>query len=167
MKVLGCDPGVTGGLAILGPEGPIYEPIPMIGNRIDVEALLCWLKVNASDIDLGYVEVAQMRRGQGTKGTATTYQNYGTLLTCLQVAKVPHVCIQAAKWTKYVHSHVGAPRGMDPKDKNRLALMQIFPGLDLKATDRCKVPHMGMTDALLIAWYGFQQSTRSERQRVA
>lgn len=167
MKVLGIDPGVSGALAILGPEGPIFEPMPMVGNRINVEELLCWLKVNASDIDLGYVEVAQMRARQGVKGTATVYQNYGTLLTCLQVAKIPHVCVQAQRWTKFVHSYVGAPTSMDSKSKNRLALMQIFPGVDVKASDRSRVPHSGMTDALLIAWYGMQQLTRGDRKLSA
>ena len=50
--------------------------------------------------------------------------------------------------------HKGIASKMKAKEKSKLAYRRLFPALDLKKTDGCKVPHDGFIDALLIAEYG-------------
>jgi hypothetical protein len=42
----------------------------------------------------------------------------------------------------------------DCKKMSELAAKRLFPNVDLRATERCKISHDGIVDALLIAYYG-------------
>ncbi|KKK80116.1 hypothetical protein LCGC14_2826730, partial [marine sediment metagenome] len=43
---------------------------------------------------------------------------------------------------------------LDTKKMSLLATKRLFPNEDLRKSDRCKIPHNGIVDALLIAEYG-------------
>ena len=41
----------------------------------------------------------------------------------------------------------------DTKATSLLAVQRLFPNIDLRASERCKIPHDGIVDALLMAEY--------------
>ncbi|MFA6168352.1 MAG: hypothetical protein WC700_17145 [Gemmatimonadaceae bacterium] len=45
---------------------------------------------------------------------------------------------------------------MNPKNRSVDACAVLFPGVDMRRTEKCKVQHLGMVDAALIAWWNFK-----------
>lgn len=73
---------------------------------------------------------------------------FGALLQGLACAGVPHVVVAPKTWQKpYGISGLRGPI----KPQAAVAAARHFPGVDLRATPRCRVPHEGLVDALLIA----------------
>lgn len=54
-------------------------------------------------------------------------------------------------WQKI--AHVGIPKSEDKKAMSLSAAKRLFPKVDFTATKRSTVPHDGIVDALLIAYY--------------
>lgn len=152
--VLGLDPGLSGGLAIIHSGGVITEPMPVIGNVIDKRGLLTWLRANRDLIEMAYLELSASRPKQSSQSTFTFGRGFGTLEMALEAAEIPYQVVPPNVWCKVIHA--GMPKDMKAKDKSRIVAARLFPNLDLRESPRCKVPHEGMMDATLIASYGLR-----------
>jgi crossover junction endodeoxyribonuclease RuvC len=153
MKILGIDPGLSGGIAVLSPDGPWYEPMPTVaakkGELLNLSALVRLL--SGRDIDIAYLEMVSARPGQGVSSTFKFGRSYGAIEGILTGLKIPYQLVTPQAWTKVIHVGIEAA---DPKAKSQIAASRLFPSLDLRASVRCKKPHEGVVDALLIAEYG-------------
>lgn len=182
--VIGVDPGLRGGLARLEGVRVEVAPMPILTagtkkgrdgktkkagrDQYDIPAIVQlvrrWSTVYSSSGPTVGVEVrradvfvfvekaipfppkvkagslAQFQRGVG--------RGWQWLLMALEI---PHELVHPRTWQIVMH------RGLAKDDKKQtsiLAAQRYFPGVDLRRNERCKVPHDGIAEALLIAEYG-------------
>ena len=165
MIIMGIDPGLTGGVVILNDQTVIFKsPMPIIKSSKTVsgktktktlldpvglrELFLEW----SGMVDMVMLEKVHAMPKQGISSTFTFGRVFGTLEGMLTALEYPVTMVSPQTWTKELHR--GCERSLKPKDKSRLVLGRLFPGLDLTPTERSKMPHEGMLDALLLAEYG-------------
>lgn len=157
MNIVGVDPGITGGIAVLYGSGNItVVPMPVIAKEIDFVALARWLNRQTPDREPAvFLERAQAFPKAGASGMFNYGASYwGTLAICATL-RIPVTIVAPAKW------HRALTQGDDdPKTKAIRACHQLFPSVNL-CWGRSKKPHLGIVDALLIAEYGRRQLTIS------
>jgi len=141
--ILGIDPGLKGGFALLGLDSPVLYPMPKTLMEV-----ADWLeRYNPSYV---YLEKGQCFPKNGAAGMFNYGKHCGELVGLLTMAKIPFEEVTPAVWTRAMY---GGVRGGDPKVKAKIAVSRIFPHLDL-IPEGCRTPHKGLIDALLIAEYG-------------
>jgi crossover junction endodeoxyribonuclease RuvC len=102
--ILGIDPGLSGGLALLHPYAGIIQaaPMPVIKlagkGEIDLARLGAILREWAPGH--AWIEQQQSMPRQGVASSFRTGQNYGTLLGFLQAAGVPVTIVRPAVWKR-------------------------------------------------------------------
>ena len=121
MKILGIDPGLTGGLAVLAGTLQSVQRMPVINGEInasDVEILLDLVQP-----DMVVIEAQQSMPKQGVSTTFKTGLNYGKLLGVLESSAHPYVRMQPMEWKKL--------NGLVGKDKNasRALASNLYPHL--------------------------------------
>ena len=144
MIYIGIDPGKNGGIAVMSSdiinvytfsEETLIEELGLISRCIKAgESAKCVLeKVNAMP-------------GQGVVSMFNFGQNYGFIQGVLKAYGIPYELVSPQKWKKEFSV---------TSDKNTSieVAKRLFPGVNLKATERCKKDHDGMAEALLIAEY--------------
>lgn len=159
MICLGIDPGLTGGLALV--EGREGEP-----------PLLRWLAVMPTDergvdaVELGKIlseafayrphriclERVSAMPGQGVTSMFSFGQAYGTVIGALGASGARPELVTPRAWRKYLGLGPADPKLR--KAANRSLAAALFPGQPFLASPRCRVPHGGLIDAVLIALYG-------------
>jgi len=153
MTIIGIDPGLDGGIAVLRPdENPDVLVMPTMptgkgtGREIDIaaiqHALTIWGEVHIA------VEGQQPFPKQGGKSNFTTGYNYGKLLGWLEAVCLPFRVVTPREWQRAFG--IGG-RGTDTKAQAALVCRRLFPCVDLLATARCRKAHSGKADSLLIA----------------
>ncbi len=160
MRVLGVDPGASGGLGLIAPEGPTSLPMP---DKIS-SALKLLLP-----LDLAIVELVHAMPGQGVTSCFSFGMAYGRVLEALEALNVPYRLVDPKAWHKSV---LGTPvmpsewsRAERRKEWKRLACERVhglWPAHSLKASKRCTTDHDGMADALCLAYYGLIESSRTD-----
>lgn len=157
MRYIGIDPGLDGGVALLAPdENPLLCVMPTQptgkgnGREVDVTYSLVW-----SALKLGPTRVLLERQQpfpkQGGKSNFTTGYNYGKLVALLEAEAVSFEVVRPQEWQRAFG--IGG-KGVDTKKQAALVAARLFPCVELRATERCRKPHSGKIDALLIAEHG-------------
>ena len=158
MKILGVDPGVHGGLAIIATDGNAVPQViaainvPLVGvkakERVDVAALQGWLLQHGPDLAL--IERAQAMPRQGSSSGFKYERAVGAIETTIVLCGIPIEIIEGGTWKKFFH----LPGG-DKESARQRALMQ-FPGAhDLLARKR----DHNRAEALLIAVFASVRAT--------
>lgn len=163
MIVLGIDPGLTGGLACVvglpGEKARLLDAgdIPTTGEkakrRVDVLAVMQWIRQHAPDHAV--IERAQampslpdkngIRRGMGASSSFNYGRAVGALETCAEGLLIPLTVIESTAWKK---AHALIKTG---KEDSRQRAIKLFPGNH--SFFARKMDH-GRAEAALIAWYG-------------
>jgi crossover junction endodeoxyribonuclease RuvC len=155
VSILGVDPGLGGGLAIIHPkDGMLLEPMPTIGNELDLQTLNRFIGDHARDIRVAYLEKVHAMPKNGSVSMFKFGRVYGALEALLVAHKIPVVDVRPQVWMANVHA--GISRSLEPKERSRMAFSRIFPEVDARRTMKSKVPDMGLVDAGLIALYGMR-----------
>lgn len=155
MSILAIDPGLKGGLAIVGKDGLMIESMPLVAGELDLPTLVRWVQANRSSIELAVVEKAQAMPKQGVSSMFNYGVGYGMILGILSALGVPYELVPPQRWSKVMHA--GISKDLDTKERSALAVSRIFPGIDFRSSSRCKKPHEGMVDAALIAEWAWRQ----------
>jgi len=142
-NLIGVDPGVTGGVAILTADSTLIT-LPMPADLREFANLVA----DASHV---IVEKAQSFPGQGIASAFNYGRHFGELLGAIIAQRVPFSLVSPGTWTRSLHVGVS---GTDPKKKSAEAARRLFPNHDFRASVRCKKPHDGMVDAALILEWG-------------
>ena len=142
MKIIGIDPGVNGGFAVLDEEGKVVECIPMPETDHDINDFF----IRHEDADCAYLEQVHSMSGQGVASTFKFGMGYGFLRAMLTAHKIRWIDITPNKW----QSALGIKAIKDESKtshKNRLKGMaqQLFPKQKIT---------LKTADALLLAYYG-------------
>jgi crossover junction endodeoxyribonuclease RuvC len=156
VKVVGIDPGVRGGLAIIsidnGAAPRLVEAIdvPVTGTgakeRVDVLALRTWIRTHQPEH--AYIERAQSMPRQGSSSGFKYGRAVGAIEAALACCEVPLTIVEPAVWKK-AHQL----RGKD-KEGARQRALQLFPAAH--ALLARKKDH-GRAEASLLALYGVRR----------
>jgi crossover junction endodeoxyribonuclease RuvC len=138
MKFLGIDPGLSGGIALVGSIGsnPRAQAWKMPETERDVSDLFLSLK---SQVSKAYIERVHSMPGQGVSSSFKFGVSYGFLRGMLIAHGIPFEEVTPQKWQKLLGC-------LTKGDKNisKAKAQQIFPNI--------KVTHK-IADALLIGEY--------------
>jgi crossover junction endodeoxyribonuclease RuvC len=157
--ILGFDPGIGGGVALLSETSEVLViPTPIIKGKggakslIDIEQLVRWIKtqiLTIEQISLACVEKVHAMPKQGVTACFTFGMGYGQLLGMLATLSIPTELVTPQQWKKEVLKGSG-------KEKSHAIqyVRRRYPNVSLLATSRSKKPHDGMAEALCIAEYG-------------
>ena len=128
--------------------------MPVIDKEIDthrVASILANMKLGEG-IKHCILEKSQAMPKQGVSSTFKFGRNFGIIEGTLSALGIPFTLVRPTEWCKVIHE--GTKAGGDPKARSRMAVSRLFPNVDLKASDRCRIQHEGMVDAILLAEYG-------------
>jgi len=156
--VLGCDPGLSGALALLDEEASLlelaYMPTLIVTKsrrQIDASALVDtfedWRAMRGEFRVV--IEQASTRPMQHAAAGLKTGIGFGIILGILAAQKIPHEIVSPRKWQAAV---LGKIEPGTSKDRSRAHAQQLYPHANLgkrKTEDR--------SDALCIALYGFER----------
>jgi hypothetical protein len=162
MIVIGVDPGKSGGIVELNSEKSVLLTLemPVIQGRsgsrpehniAEIADLFDRMKSAPSGLFV-FVEKSQPMPPHMPGGIAQfergVARGWAWLLAGLRIS---HELVAPQTWQKVMLA--GTP-GTDTKQKALVAAQRLFPGVDLRASERCRKPHSGIVDALLIAEWG-------------
>ena len=129
MKILGIDPGIHGGLAIVEIDNGVAPrvidaiDIPVTGvgakERVDVLAIRTWILTHKPDHAM--IERAQAMPKQGTSSGFKYGRATGALEAVIACCEIPMTIVEPSMWKKAHHL-----RGGDKEGARQLAL-QRFP----------------------------------------
>jgi crossover junction endodeoxyribonuclease RuvC len=144
MKTLfiGIDPGKSGGIAYIDAEKGVVRTMPY-----DSEELinLCQPLTGRNHVICCLEKVGAMP-GQGVVSMFSFGQSVGYIKGVLESFRIPYQEITPQKWKKEF--------GLSSdKAKSAEVCGRLFPDVSLLASPRCKKPHDGMAEALLMAEY--------------
>lgn len=152
MTYIGIDPGLDGAVAKQDSfECRVYAtPTVRIsrGRDYDEPAMRAILEGTLNPTAI--IEKQQSMPGQGVRSTFMTGGGYYIWRGLLSGLGIPYEIVTARRWQKLMH---GVASG-DPKGRSIMACKRLFPTVSLLKSDRCRTPHDGIADALLIAEYG-------------
>jgi|WetSurMetagenome_2_1015567.scaffolds.fasta_scaffold108929_4 crossover junction endodeoxyribonuclease RuvC len=146
---IGVDPGKTGGLAYIDNKGIAQTiPMPVAENELDLHSIVEWFKELSNGDVLVCIEKVGAMPGQGVVSMFTFGMGTGMLHGIIAAVGYKKIVVAPQTWkTKILR---------DTKKDKAAAInycLSMYPGVDLKATPRCKKYHDGMADALCIATY--------------
>jgi crossover junction endodeoxyribonuclease RuvC len=153
--VAAADPGLSGGIALIGENGLIMDPMPIVGGEIDVSGLKRWFAAHAEEIEIVLLERAQPMPKQGISSAFNYGRGFGRLEATILSLGLAVEYVQPRQWAKVMHA--GLPSDLGTKEKSTLAVATLFPAYDFRATDKSKKPHLGMVEAALLAMYGWRR----------
>ena len=157
MKILGIDPGLHGGLALIESIAPggfkmvqvTVRIMPVAGHTIQAGDIRDWLFNACDGVGLHvFIEQVGAMPKQGLSSTFKFGMGYGQVIGMCQTLKLPFALVTPQKWKGVVLTGTA-------KDKDAAVAYcrREFPAVNL-IPERCRVPHDGIADALCIAEYG-------------
>jgi len=179
-RLAGIDPGVTAGaIVVLEPgQPPVKFPLPTIeikqtdGKKktfYDLPAIRRFLV--EQDVAFCYLETQQPQSkpevhhcpkchipvtvapSQGITSTFMTGRGFGALEGLLAGIPIGYKLVHPRSWQPRM-----LPAGSgDTKARAKFAAKAMFPTMDLRANERCRIDHTGVVDALLIATFGARE----------
>ena len=150
--VIGIDPGLKGGIAVMDEAHKVVEVVNMPDTPMDI---LNFLRKYDPSVTVAYLEdVGKGMPGQSSSATAKFARHNGHLEMALLALGIPTVKMTPQKWEKMYQ--LGRSSDFSKSDwKNRLKAkaQELFPNLGKKVT-------LKTCDSLLIAMYGIRQEFR-------
>jgi crossover junction endodeoxyribonuclease RuvC len=154
VNILGVDPGIRGGLAIVSIDANGAAPqlidaidIPVNGvgakERVDVLAIRSWIERHAPQHAL--IERAQAMPKQGSSSGFKYGRAVGAIEAAIALCGIPVTMVEPSVWKKFHKLH-----GKD-KEGSRQRALQLFP--EAHALLARKLDH-GRAEAGLLALYG-------------
>lgn len=154
-SICGIDPGKSGGLAVLSPAGEIQVTTVMPINSegvVDYFELLTLFEDFKTMGDHVILEDVGGRCGDGAKGAFSFGRGMGIIECAIKQSGLKVTYVKPTAWAKVIHE--GLDKDLKPKAKSRTVISRLFPNTDFKRTPKCKNPHDGLVDAVLIAEWG-------------
>lgn len=134
--IIGIDPGISGGAAILS-EDPSFVQVIAFAKLTPVE-VSDWLIGHKPS--MAYLEGVNAMPGQGVTSSFKFGMNYGMWQGLLAAHKIPFQRVYPLKWQTFMNC-----RTAGNKNISKARAQELFP--------KIKITH-AIADALLIAEYG-------------
>ena len=181
---LGVDFGKEGGLALLNPCGEIEKisampittkKVKQKSGKVKTESELNFRELKhfimKCDSEIGtdtlkvYGEKLKPIYNVSNKATFGLGEIYGSTKAVFSSYGLDVSLVEAVKWQEHIWQEYKIKRinkkGKKARDTKAMALdavQLIYPGLDFRKNSRCKKPHDGIVDAVLIARYAMEVS---------
>lgn len=160
--ICGIDNGLDGGAVLLDDRGKVTFRVvtPVIGRKADgrrqydIPAMVETIKVFRDLAGAGltaFLERAQAMPGQGVTSMFSTGFGFGVWQGVLTAMGVTFEVVRPQEWQGVVFSGV---RAATTKRASAIVAARLSPATDWRRTEKCEVPHDGLTDAFCIAEYG-------------
>lgn len=148
MIVVGIDPGLKGGYAILSNDGALSaSPLPVVGGDIAVREIMDEIDVLGPP-DLVVIERVHSMPAQGVKSTFTFGKGFGRLTGMVEGARWPLLLVNPTTWKKVVlHGTAKDKPAACAHVRGRYPNVALIP-------PSCRVEHDGVADAVCIAEWG-------------
>ena len=153
MRIIGIDPGLSGGIAILE-NNKIKEmfdmPVMAEGKKnkrqLNSALLAQLIKDNIEDINDSVVVVEQVNAmpGQGVTSMFNFGQTFGAIKGICAALNLPIFFVRPAKWKKHFELINSS------KDASRTKVIEMYPSIAEKLS---KKKDVNKSDAILIARY--------------
>lgn len=164
---LGIDIGKNGAFVAIHPDGTVKtHSIPKIGTQVDyikADEMLLGLITDSSnifaqtDVIVGMEDVHSIF-GAGAKSNFEFGRSLGFIEGLITSYDLSFHKFSPKTWQKVCFEGIPNMKkpgktSNDTKAMASLAAQRLYPTLDLRKSERAKVPHDGIVDALLIAHY--------------
>jgi hypothetical protein len=168
VNVLGIDPGKNGGFAILT-NGHITagEAMPVVDGQLNFLQLVARLKKYGLSYDHVFVERVRNIAGTSSKSNFMFGRNYQVALCAADLSGKPISLVDPLAWQRIsfegVQEIYKVKGGKNKRDTKAMALVKVkrmWPHHDFTKNARSRVPHDGIVDAALIAYYGYLKLTK-------
>lgn len=157
--IIGIDPGLSGGIAILrGNHVADVIPIPATEGDVDVARLVKWIQqktlydpyIGGMNV-IAYIEAVHAMPGQGVSSMFKFGYVTGILHGVIRTLEIPLKLATPQAWKKEILAGTA-------KDKQAAIdyCLRMYPDVCFLATEKSRVHHSGMCDALCIAEYGYK-----------
>lgn len=146
MIYVGIDPGLKGGIAFISDKGEEY--VIVMPSLFELASIISqW----DDDFKIKHVflEKAHPMPQQGVVSMFNYGHHCGIIEGILTAFGIPYSLITPQKWQKEMF--IGTSTAQQPKDRALAAANRIFPKQKFMASLRCKKPHDGMIDSILLA----------------
>lgn len=150
----GIDPGAAGAIAAIYPASNHAQvwPMPYSSSAYDLDRLRELLSFDPeNEQPFAIIEKVHAMPKQGVTSVFSFGKGDGILLGMLGALKIPHIEVPPRTWQKVM---LEGEDKTDGKAASIRVARRLFPGVSLRASDRCRVDHDGMAEALLMADYG-------------
>jgi crossover junction endodeoxyribonuclease RuvC len=152
--ILGIDPGLDGGLAIISFNGDLemLETVPtepkggFIKRQVDAQKLSNILRVYP--ISVCYLERVASRPGQGVGSVFSFGDTYGAIRGVLGALGIPTYYVSPQTWKKCFK--------ISSKEDSLKAIKDLYPLLKMRKKDH------NIAEALLLALYGKNEREKNE-----
>lgn len=139
---IGIDPGKDGAMAILAPNETYVIPF----SETEYIKELGYIDTEHYKVFCILEHVGAMP-GQGSVSMFNFGANFGFIRGLLSANQIPYELVRPQKWKK-------AFSCTSDKNTSIEVAKRLFPNIDLRRTPKCKGPHDGICEALLMAEYG-------------
>lgn len=171
MKYIGIDPGSDGAIAWIDTDMDLlsYCVFPKIANKeTDHSGIAALLRKTYEPGDILVLEDVHAVFGSAAGATFTFGHNCGFIEGVLVGAQIPFIKIAPKKWQAFCYQGIssirklskgvtksGEPKkgSVDTKATSLLAAKRLFPGHSFLKSERSHIPHNGIVDASLMAFY--------------
>lgn len=144
MIYIGIDPGKNGGIACMK-EGCADLDVVPYDDEILINNLHIIYKYSIPCVC--YLEQVHAMPKQGVSSTFNFGMNFGFIQGVLRAYNIPYELVTPQKWKKEFSC-------TSDKNTSISVCKRLFPGVNLRRTEKCTKDHDGMAEALLIAEYG-------------
>ena len=153
MRIIGIDPGLSGGIAVLDDlkifdvyDMPIMSEGKKNKNQLNSAQLVNIIKKNIISNEDTFLIVEQVSAmpGQGVTSMFNFGQTFGSIKGICAALNLPIFFVRPAKWKKHFDLINSS------KDASRTKLIQMYPNL---SKDLAKKKDVNKSDAVLIARY--------------
>ena len=146
MVYIGIDPGKNGGYAIIDTGSGRTETTPWDDHRFKLDMnFLSSAYDQANEIRCCLEKVGAMP-GQGVTSMFSFGMGYGFIQGVLTAFGIPYQLVPSQTWKKEFSLNSNKQTSIE-------VCQRLFPEVNLYRTERCKKPHDGMAEALLMAEY--------------
>jgi crossover junction endodeoxyribonuclease RuvC len=153
--IAGIDPGMSGAIAILKPDGSstVHDmPTKKVGKKNKLDGLK--IREILQDVEFVMLEEVGSRTGQGIVSAFTFGEGFGLLKGVIESQSLSYATVRPTEWQK----RFGLNTGTKDKKKKKLEIankcLSIFPDANLYGA-RGGLKD-GRSDALMIAHYASQ-----------
>ena len=153
MRIIGIDPGLSGGIAVLDDlkiydifDMPIMSECKKNKNQLNSAQLVNIIKKHVLKNDDTFVIVEQVSAmpGQGVTSMFNFGQTFGSIKGICAALGLPIFYVRPAKWKKHFELINSS------KDASRTKVIEMYPSISSKLT---KKKDVNKADAILIARY--------------
>jgi len=162
MKIVGIDPGNTGGMAVCE-NGEVIGVVPMPSHKITpvkktytvVDFSLVAKFLIANKPDKVYIELVGARPGQGGVSMFNFGYSTGGLHGICAALGIPVKTVRPQEWKRLIF---GTSKGSGDKQDAIDFCETNCPNISLLPTKRSRTPSDGIADAICISIYGMRDS---------